>query len=527
MKNAVILGKHPLTEDLIRQYQARGFRVTCVPSHDIDGIGTELFDEVFLLADISHPHPDEADYETVATAGILASRIPVPTLHKTKTVCHLMLLTPQMLHVLQTSDFCEAIRKKMDIYPFTMTGKWSESIRLDYQPIGYLSEKHVHLVIFGMNDISEMVALNATYMAHYPNYVRDHSLRTRITLIDKQVSAKSDAFTKRYQHLFDNSYYRLVIPSETKAIVKFHKPMYEGKREDFVDIEWEFVEAEANDTAIREKLKKWAADTRQLLTVVMADENGCKNASDALLLPDNLFQNHIPVYVFSKSYFRLDECPDIHGFGMLDRGYDITLPLVRMAKNINYIYDRCYEENYADGNASQEKDLSSYDQFLSPVDSMRYAVEIDHDARERSWSRLSIVKRMSSICNAMTIATKMRSIGLDETEWDKFYDITQQDIELLAQVEHNRWCVEELILGFRPCNEEEQRKTEMDVKTHKKALKSQMIHYDLRAYNDLRPDETGKSSKVYDRCLCSCLPLIAKAFADETAAELLQEPKED
>ena len=517
MKNVVILGKHPLSEDLVRQYQARGFRVTCVPLHDIGDIGADVYDEVFFLADICHPHPMEADYKAVATIGLLADKMPETSCHRAKTICHLMLLTPHMLHVLQTSDFCEAVRKKMDIYPFTMAGKWSESIRLDYQPIGFLSEKHVHLVIFGMNDISEMVAINAAYMAHYPNYVRDHSLRTRITLVDRQARAKSDAFLKRYHHLFDNSYYRLLVPSEAKAVVKFHRPMYEGTREDFVDIEWEFVEAEINDTDIREKLKKWAADTRQLLTVVMVDENGCKNATDALLLPDALFRHHIPVYVHSQNDFRLDGCPDIHAFGMLDRGYDVTLPLVRMAKNINYIYDRCYEENFADGD----------DPLLSPEDSMRYAVEIDQEARERSWGRLSIVKRMSSICNAMTLAVKMRSIGLDEAEWDKFYDISQQDIELLSQVEHNRWCVEELVFGFRPCDEEEQRKTEMDVKTHKKALKSQMVHYDLRAYNDLRPDETGKSSKVYDRCLCSCLPLIAKAFADETAAELFHDPKVD
>ena len=149
-------------------------------------------------------------------------------------------------------------------------------------------------------------------------------------------------------------------------------------------------------------------------------------------------------------------------------------------------------------------------------DTLRYAVEIDFDEREKSWRRLSSVKRMSSIYNAMTIATKMRSVGLEEDEWGKFYDISQEDIELLAQVEHNRWCVEELILGYRPCDDEEQEMVELDIK-QKRVLKGNMIHYDLRAYDDLRPDETGKSSKVYDLCLCSCLPLIAKAFADETS----------
>ena len=112
----------------------------------------------------------------------------------------------------------------------------------------------------------------------------------------------------------------------------------------------------------------------------------------------------------------------------------------------------------------------------------------------------------------------MRSVGLDAHEWELFYDIPQQDIELLTEVEHNRWSVEELILGYRPCTDEELQKIEADISL-KSIFKTKKIHYDLRAYNDLRPDETGKSVKVYDLCLCTCLPLIAKAFADEKGGE--------
>ena len=151
---------------------------------------------------------------------------------------------------------------------------------------------------------------------------------------------------------------------------------------------------------------------------------------------------------------------------------------------------------------------------------MLWSVEIDKDERERLWAEESNVKRMSCIYNAMTIPTKMRSLGLDENEWDKFYDIPQQDIEIMAQVEHNRWSVEELILGFRPCTDEEQEKIAADVRKQKAAYKARKIHYDLRAYNDLRPDGTGKPVQVYDLCLTSCLPLIAKAFADEKGGKV-------
>jgi hypothetical protein len=146
-------------------------------------------------------------------------------------------------------------------------------------------------------------------------------------------------------------------------------------------------------------------------------------------------------------------------------------------------------------------------------------VEIDWAERERSWARLKNVKRQSSIYNAMTIASKMRSIGLDEGDWTQFYSLSQQDIELLGQVEHNRWSIEELILGFRPCTDEEESIIAADVKVQKNVYKARKIHYDLRAYHDLRPDGTGKPVQVYDLCLTSCLPLIAKAFADEKGGE--------
>ena len=254
-----------------------------------------------------------------------------------------------------------------------------------------------------------------------------------------------------------------------------------------MDVEWEFVEAESWDADVREKLKLWSSDDKQLLTVVMAGEDCYKNKSEALHLPNELYVSNTPIYIYGE---RMPE-------------YDITQPLVRMAKNVNYIYDRCYADNYANDDSAQ----AGWH--------LRYAVEIDPAERERSWTRLSNVKRMSSLYNAMTIPTKMRSVGLQDNEWSDFYDIPQQDIELMAQVEHNRWSVEELILGFRPCTDEEQREIEADVKTQKKVYKARKIHYDLRAYRDLRPDETGKPVEIYDLCLCSCLPLIAKAFANE------------
>ena len=456
-KRIIIIGKHPITECLVKQYEAKGGKVDQQEGLTTEGVLINDYDEVYLLAG------DGEDDKAVAMLAKLADDYRVESHGGKRLVCHLLLQSNQKLRMLQTCDLCDAVRQKIDVYPFSMDEMWSRDIVLDYKPVTMQSEKHVHLVVFGMNEIAEMVAIQAALVAPYPNYIRNHSLRTRITMVDEQAELKSDTIIKRYQHLFDNSFYRKVRPSEEKAVVAFHKPMYDGRREDFVDVEWEFVEAESWNVGVREKLQRWAKDEQQLLTVVLAGNDAEKNKSMSLLMPSELYEQHIPIYIY----------------GQHDCSYDVTMPLVRMAKNVNYIYDRCYAENYSQLTIEQ-----------APF-SMKYAVEIDSEERERSWAKLSNVKRMSSIYNAMTIATKMRSIGLEEKDWDDFYDIPQQDIEMLAQVEHNRWSVEELILGFRPCTDDEQTAIEADIRL-KAMMKKKKIHYDLRAYNDLRPDETGK-----------------------------------
>ena len=476
-RKVILVGNHPIKEYIIRQYQERRYEVVS----DVDAI--EDCDELFLLSDINNPNSTEADYATIAELDTLSNMIEVKD---QQIKCHLLLRNMRLLHSLYTTEFCKSIRRKLDVNPFSVEEIWSRSIQLDYEPITIHSDKHVHLVIFGVGEVAETVAIQAAHVAHYPNYVRNHSFRTRITMIASQAEMQSEGFIKRYQHLFDNSYYRIVNPVEEKVVRVFHKPMYDGRREDFVDVEWEFVDAEGWNPDVREKLRLWAQDDKQLLTVVMADKDADKNVAMSLFLPDELYQRSIPIHKYNPNAVE----------------YDVTMPLVQMAKNVNYIYDRCYNDNIENW---QGQVLSS--------------VEINPADRDSLWDNLSSVKRWSSIYNAMTIPSKMRSIGLDEEDWDKFYDISQQDIEILAQVEHNRWSVEELILGFRPCTDEEQDKIAADVKTQKDAYKARKVHYDLRAYDDLRPDGTGKPVQVYDLCLSAALPLIAKTFVDEKGGE--------
>ena len=104
----------------------------------------------------------------------------------------------------------------------------------------------------------------------------------------------------------------------------------------------------------------------------------------------------------------------------------------------------------------------------------------------------------------------MHSIGHASDDWTEYYALTLEEINLLTEVEHNRWSVEELILGYRPANDKEMERVEKDI-AQKKVLRKQKIHYDLRSFDDLRADSTGKNVNVYDMALTQGIPLMIKS----------------
>lgn len=506
MKKALIIGTHPLSDCLKSQFEAKGFAVELCGAEDAaKAMRTGCYDELCILSSTGGNSGHAADNEALALLNGIAASCALP--RERKPVCHLLLQDEGLLRLLQTTDFYEAIRERLEVYPFTMNEVWSRTIRLDRTPITMESDTRVHLVIFGLNDVAESVAINAAHVAHYPNYVRNHALRTRITIIAEGMEAGHEGFVQKFPHLFANSFYRVVTPQAGKMVKKFHHPEFHGKREDFVDVEWEFVSASAYDKTVQEKLAYWAGDATRQLTLVFTDDDTTRNLETAARLPSAVYAHDTPLYIYAREATLFKTiAPGISGirpFGMTDCGYDISLPYVKMAKIINHIYDQFYNDNHR---SLADSDWQAH-----------YAVEIDERAMNGSWAKLPNNKRQSNICNALNVATKLRSLGLREDEWESFYAISQQDIELMAEVEHNRWSVEELILGWRPCTDEEQAKVEADI-GQKERYKKLRTHYDLRAYNDLRPDATGRSSKIYDVCLCASLPLIAKHFASAPTA---------
>jgi len=365
--------------------------------------------------------------------------------------------------------------------------------RLDREPIPEESLRRVHLVIFGAGSSAESLAVHAALVAHYPNAVRDPGLRTRISL----VSGKMEdflPFRQQYAGLLEHCWCREVrIPGDQPECV-VEPPRYSAFRKDFTDIEWEFIEAEPTCPALRYKLTRWAEDPGRMLTLAFCRMDSERNLNDALALPEAL--RDIPVWIRCERDFIGAEL-------MRDSGHPAFHP---------YWPEREVEAPAPDFALPGLYVHYAYSQMHEVGETLLPAFEMpSRDELETRWAGLPTPKRWSSIYSAFTVPAKLRSVGIPEERWDSLFSLTARDVALLSEVEHNRWCVEELILGYVPLNETQREELRKDPSL-RTAFKARRCHPDLIAYSELGTDEAGRPVVRYDEAMIRSLPLLAYAY---------------
>ena len=524
-----VIGSHPVRDDIIGQFRRLG-REVVVSGDRLDSreaVAGAEFGEWVVLTSPDAPDALQEDGTTIEWLRTMARRMSGQD--GIRPLVHLLLQTETALSLLRKMDLPQEINDAFEIRPFTMEDEWARNLfvclpgaaafdypPLDREPITAGSQRFVHLVICGFDAQARTVAAQAALVAHFPNYdgKARNPLRTRITFIEKDIARDRDAFVASFSQLFDHSFYRTIIPDARHSVL--HKPMYHGRRTDFVDVEWEFVDAAPSHPEVRRKLRSWACDPNRLLTMVLSGGNDADCLSAALSMPEEVFEREIPVLVRQKRdslsaiVSNVARYRNVRPFGMMHCGYDVTQPLTEMAKLLKYFYD------------------CSYDERGVPTTLPMSEVE-DGWRSERSFAM-----RYSNICNVMTMPTKMHSLGHDASDADNFYALNRNEIEAMAETEHNRWSVDRLMAGSRPCTDAEREEIARNIaeiiaareaghplpEDRKRFYKKERnVHYDLCAYEELGRDATGKDVKVYDYDLTACIPLIVKTYIDKNRHE--------
>ncbi len=380
--------------------------------------------------------------------------------------------------------------------------------------------KNVRFVVFGMTQMAYAMATTVAHIVHKPHFKGGpDAQRTKICFVMPNIEQEMNFFIGHYDSLFKLSHSRLYkytqgdnnkFDWEYKIITRPDEKIYG----DFLDIEWEFIDGSIEDGHVRDLLVKYANNKDEKLSLAICNYETKSNISAALYLPGEIYCKNVPVFVyqpnegdilsFANETFKYS---NVYPFGMKTDCYDpLFKKRLSKAKKINYLY--------------------SLENQKKPYLAMPNDEELD-----RLWNEItSYVIMYSNIYSAASIPLKLKLILRDVDILGSCPAFTANEVETLAIMEHNRWNIEKLLMGFSPLTRDERNImkflknygniSEMDKAQLKtllrrdisndefvfriinKELKNKLLmHMDITPYEDLLSD-----SKDYDRAIaCNIL----------------------
>lgn len=388
--------------------------------------------------------------------------------------------------------------------------------------------KFVHLVFVGMSNFSVAFAMEAAHMLHFPNFERNHNLRTRITFIDKNADVELAQFATRNRHFFEVQSYLYSDLSTTKDVVESMRcsDLVSKRLEltDFLDVEFEFIKGDIYAYNVQQLIAQWAEDEKgQYLSLFLAMLDQRNNFMVGMNLPDEVYARGIPVFIrqeraddFVSSlrkaddkgvdyYFvrdrQLEKVPrkkryaNIYPFGMDDMAFYSDNRSLRNAKLINYLY-KC---DFSKSNI--QKDV------WSDADSF--------------WRELTVALKWSNLYAAYSFRCKleslraMRNLDKDDTSRD-MDELSDIEVNHLAAVEHNRWNVEKLLMGYRKARPEEDK---YKYPGYSQQFKNNNRN-ELFIHHDIRPYENLDVVQEYDKKFTRNMPWILKMTSEQSNVKI-------
>ncbi len=377
--------------------------------------------------------------------------------------------------------------------------------------IGPDDDRFVHLVFIGTTNFAVAFAMEAAHVLHFPNF-NSKGKKTRITFIDLNADKEKDEFITRNRHFFEiQPYYYKDLTGKAISANEEEMPIIDltshmDADTDFLDVEFEFIKGDIFSINVQNEIRKWAKDKDgQYLSVFLAMSNQRSNFAMGMNMPDEIYDNEIPVFIRQdrsdnfvtnlrtaddkkmdyywienneiKDKKRKARYANIYPFGMEETAYSADNKSVKRAKLINYLYSTANYETY------KFQSILSLDAM--PEDKI-------WDEAEKEWKKLDVAYKWSNLYNSYAIRTKlaslraMRGLKLDDTSKD-IVPLSDAEVEEMAMVEHNRWNVEKLLMGYRKPYINEDKYHAPDYETEGKLGKNKklFIHSDIRPFSQL------------------------------------------
>lgn len=481
-----------------------------------------------------------------------------------KRVCKVMFDYQTTYSMFQFSGVSSDINKYLVFIPFNIYESWAHKVIIDgysfadclcdsqidnmirYMPldgegIKKDSFEHIHFVIVGMSKMGIAMGVQALHNAHYLNFANACKtgndrvmdlVRTRITFIDTNADKEMELVKGHYDNLFNLMRYRFVDSNNCEdSELQFNSssawkdPMddincrwkhlgNDGKN--FLDVELEFIKGNLESEGVRKYLNNISDNRKEgvntsKLTVAICFTKTHQAVAASLYMPVSVYRKAQQIWVYQKesadiilNLFRTEQkdlrYKKLRPFGMSYGEYmsDRTLYLKAMLVNGVYKLSNTGNRNMSDKNT-----------YIDLVD---------------SWDNLSIDKKYSNKYFVDSIGVKIRGLVGCFDRIDILSENLQENEDLLALCEHNRWNVQQLLMGYYPCDKdidfefqtlEKKRKLKepdsMEIFKERKAFYKEgeyRLHPNICSYEHL--DAVDSEAKKYDKDLNNVIPTILK-----------------
>ena len=208
--------------------------------------------------------------------------------------CHLLLSEPSTSEVLWYLKSHEQNKGHLLVDIFNEYELMSEQLLVgtDFLPtIRESDNQRLHVVLIGTGPIAQAVAFAVANICHYPNYRRTN-LKTCITFVDEDCEKWVDRLVVSRMGLFRLSKYTYVDANGNKVT---HEP--ETNRGDYLDVEWNFVDAYSEADLARNYIAGIAASPKERLVVCICKEDASKAISTLVHLPRAVY-DHADIAVY-------------------------------------------------------------------------------------------------------------------------------------------------------------------------------------------------------------------------------------
>lgn len=377
--------------------------------------------------------------------------------------------------------------------------------------------KYVHLVFVGTTNFAVAFAMEAANVLHFPN---GEKVKTRITFIDKNADEEKAEFIIRNRHFFEVQKYYYYDFSEGKDKEKEKQGardefvIFDEDGSNFLDVEFEFIKGDVFSKEIQNHICKWADEhnQKQYLSIFLAMANQRRNFVMGMNMPESVYVNEVPLFIRQdrsdnfvsnlrsadektrngkgNTYYYLEggelktktclggRYANIYPFGMNETAYSADDKSLECAKLINYLYSTMLPPDYNKFQSLLVLSAMSDEQIRSDADEY--------------WRGRSVALKWSNLYNAYSLRIKlamlrsMRGLRMDDDSADT-RPLSDEEVKVLARLEHNRWNVEKLLMGFRKAHKDEDKYAveDEDMKMELKKNKDRFIHHDIRPFNQL------------------------------------------